>query len=40
MAITMTVENITPEKAREYLKTNTDNYRKISRAKAAIYAGR
>ena len=38
MAITMTVENITPEKAREYLKTNTDNYRKISRAKAAIYA--
>ena len=38
MAITMTVENITPEKAREYLKTNTDNYRKISRAKSAIYA--
>ena len=31
-------EIVTPEKAKEYLKRNTDNYRKISKAKAGIYA--
>lgn len=38
MGMTMTVETITPEKAREYLKQNTDNYRKISKAKVGLYA--
>ena len=32
------VEKITPEKAREYLKTNTNNYRKMSRATIKRYA--
>lgn len=34
----MRVENVTPEKATHYLKRNVDNYRKISRAKVALYA--
>lgn len=34
----MSVETITPEIAKEYLKHNTDNYRKISRAKVGQYA--
>lgn len=33
-----TVEKITPEKAREYLRTNTDNYRKLSRTTVKKYA--
>ena len=32
------VEKITPEKAREYLKANTNNYRKMSRATIKRYA--
>lgn len=32
------VEKITPELAAKYLKRNVDNYRRISRAKAALYA--
>lgn len=38
MAIQMRTEIITPEMAAHYLKRNVDNYRKISRAKASIYA--
>lgn len=38
MAIKMQTENITPERAAHYLNQNTANYRKISRAKAALYA--
>lgn len=38
MAIEMKVENITPERAAHYLKRNVDNYRKISKAKVALYA--
>lgn len=34
----MQVETITPEKAREYLKANTNNYRKLSRARVYKYA--
>lgn len=36
--IQMKVETITPEKAAEYLKTNTNNYRKLSRSIVARYA--
>ena len=32
------VEKITPAKAKEYLKKNTDNYRKLSRATVTRYA--
>lgn len=38
MGIEMRVEKVTPEIAAKYLKKNVDNYRKISRAKATIYA--
>lgn len=38
MAIKMATEMITPEKAKEYLKKNVDNYRKISRQKVTLYA--
>lgn len=38
MGIEMRVEKVTPEIAAKYLKKNVDNYRKISRAKASIYA--
>jgi len=38
MAIEMRTERVTPTKAAHYLKRNVDNYRKISRAKAALYA--
>lgn len=35
----LTVEKITPRKAEEYLKANTDNFRKtIDRARVAVYA--
>lgn len=34
----MTVETITPEKAREYLKANTKNYRKLSRSAIIRFA--
>ena len=36
--IQMKVETITPEKAAEYLKANTNNYRKLSRSIVARYA--
>ena len=32
------VEKITPEKAKEYLRANTNNYRKLSRATVKKYA--
>jgi len=38
MAIEMKIEKITPERAAHYLKRNVDNYRKISKAKVALYA--
>jgi len=38
MAITATMERITPEIAEEYLKHNTDNYRFLSRDKVNNYA--
>ena len=38
MAIEMKVETVTPEIAAKYLKRNVDNYRKISKARAMIYA--
>lgn len=38
MGIKMRVEKVTPELATHYLKRNVDNYRKISKAKAALYA--
>lgn len=38
MALKMTVETITPEKAAEYLKANTNNYRKLSRSIVTRYA--
>lgn len=38
MKPTITVEKITPAKALEYLKMNVNNYRKLSKAKVAIYA--
>lgn len=34
----MTVEKITPEKARQYLKANKDNYRRLSRTTVNRYA--
>ena len=36
--ITTKVEKITPELAREYLKKNTDNYRKLARGTVRNYA--
>lgn len=36
--ITSSMEIITPEKAAEYLKKNTNNYRSLSKAKVAVYA--
>ena len=38
MAMKMRTEMVTPELAAHYLKRNVDNYRKISKAKAALYA--
>lgn len=38
MAVETIVELITPAKAREYLKANTNNYRKLSRATVRSYA--
>lgn len=38
MAMEMRTETVTPELAQKYLKQNVDNYRKISRAKVALYA--
>lgn len=38
MALKTAVETITPEKAAEYLKSNTNNYRKLSRATVRNYA--
>lgn len=38
MALKTVVEEITPAKAREYLKFNTRNYRKLSRATVKTYA--
>lgn len=38
MALEMQVETITPQRAAEYLRHNTNNYRKISRATVAMYA--
>lgn len=36
--LSMTVETITPKKAAEYLKTNIDNPRKLSRSTVVMYA--
>lgn len=36
--IEIRTETVTPEKAAHYLKRNVDNYRRISKAKAALYA--
>lgn len=36
--LTSTFETITPEKAREYLEANTNNYRTLSQHKVASYA--
>ena len=38
MKPTITVEKVTPAKALEYLKMNVNNYRKLSKAKVAVYA--
>ena len=38
MGMKTVVETITPEKATEYLKTNTNNYRKLSRQTVRNYA--
>lgn len=38
MTITSAVETITPAKAKEYLKKNTNNYRKMSRSTIRSYA--
>ena len=38
MTITSSVETITPAKAKEYLKKNTNNYRKMSRSTIRSYA--
>lgn len=34
----MKVERITPQMALEYLKANIGNYRKLSKARVALYA--